>query len=91
LVLLCKERGYSLLTVPQAEAGAIDARLTAEVLATADLTKAIDRKASPGGTAKARVEENIARLLQAADAAERTLSKVPTLSGLVSELSAEAV
>lgn len=90
LVLLCKERGFSLLTVPEAEARGIDPRLTADVLATADLAKAIDRKASPGGTAKARVDEHVARLHAAADAADRAQAKVPALSALVTELSSSS-
>lgn len=87
LVSMCKERGYSLLTVPEADARGIDPRLTAEVLATADVAKAIDRKASPGGTSKARVEEHLTRLLAAADAAERAHAKVPALGTLVPRLS----
>jgi argininosuccinate lyase len=90
LVLLCKEKGYSLLTVPETEARAIDARLDKDVLATADLSRAIDRKATPGGTATARVTEHAAHLVDVADKALGAQAKIPALGALVKKLSEDA-
>ena len=89
LVHLCKERGYSLLTVPEEEARNVDARLTKDILATADLARAIDRKASEGGTSKRRVEEQIDTLLSCAKESEERVSTIPTLAQLVRKLSEE--
>jgi len=86
LVSLCKARGYSLLTVPPAEAAALDPRLTPEVLAACELTRAIAAKTSAGGTAPARVAEQLAVLDAAVAEARAFAATIPRLADLWTRL-----
>jgi argininosuccinate lyase len=88
LVALCKAKGFSLLTVPPAEASAIDVRFTDEVLAQADLRRAVSRKTSAGGTAPERVLAEIERLRGVAADAVAAAEAVPRLRTMVSALAA---
>jgi argininosuccinate lyase len=88
LVALCKERGVSLLSVPPDVARTVDARLTDDVLAAADLARAVERKVSAGGTASTRVREQIERLGASADDARRGARAVPRLMALIAKLGA---
>ena len=75
--------------MPPAEAAAIDARLTPEVMAVCELDRAIAAKQSAGGTAPARVAEQLAGLDAAIAAARTTARAVPRLAELWTQLAQE--
>ena len=87
LVAACKANGWSLLDVPPAEAAAIDPRLTPEVLAACELERAVAAKSSAGGTAPARVAEQLAALDRTVAEARTFAATIPRLDALWTQLS----
>ncbi|HEY4239560.1 MAG TPA: argininosuccinate lyase [Kofleriaceae bacterium] len=86
LVARTKALGLSLLTLPPAEAAAIDPRLTPDVLAAADLARAVGAKRSLGGTAPERVAEQLAALEATVSAARDAARAIPRLADLWEQL-----
>ncbi len=87
LVSACKLNGWSLLSVPPAAATALDPRLTPELLEACELARAVAAKTSAGGTAPARVAEQLAALDAVVADARATAAKIPRLAALWSQLS----
>jgi argininosuccinate lyase len=89
LVKTAQEMSVPLSKVTAAQAAAIDARLDEEVLAAADPRSSASRKTSAGGTAPARVDEQVAELELAAIRARALAEKIPSLDRILASLVAQ--
>lgn len=91
LVRFAGDRKIALGAVPAADATKIHPLLDAQTLAALDPRTAIDAKASAGGTAPARVAEQIASVRAAAHDLGWAASEVPSLASLARTIDAASI
>jgi argininosuccinate lyase len=89
LVRLAADRGVPLASLGAADAAAAHPLLDASCLAVLDPRRAVEAKASAGGTAPARVAEQIAGLRATAHDLAWAASEVPTLEALAAAIEKE--
>lgn len=86
LVKLAQENQLPLAKVTLAQAQSIDPRLDAKVLEACDATTSARRKTSAGGTAPARVQEQLVTLQSVAAKARAAAAAVPSVDTLLGRL-----
>jgi argininosuccinate lyase len=91
LVRACQEKGLPLARVTLELAQAVDPRLDAEVLRSADPRRSVERKANAGGTGPASVEKQILELKSHAARARAMADAIPRLEALFHSLQEAAL